>query len=60
MNELDTDPRVRCVNCARLRAGCCQSPRAAGLACVNGRAEISPALANLPQWCPAFVARVAA
>lgn len=46
--------RVLCINCANLRGGWCVNARQAGLYERNNRAEISKALAALPQRCPGF------
>ena len=49
-----SDDRVLCIHCANLRGGWCVNARQAGLHESNNRAEISKALAALPQRCPGF------
>jgi hypothetical protein len=51
---MDTDLRVTCTACANLRSGHCLTPKAALLSSRYGKAEIGPALAQLPQHCPGF------
>ena len=52
------DPRVTCATCRNLRGGRCTDAKRAGF--VLQRIEIAPALAELPQHCPAHVARARA
>ena len=56
----DADTRPRCTACRNLRGSWCQAAKAALLAHRDGRAEIGPTLANMPQRCPAFLARATA
>jgi len=49
------DTRVTCTTCAYLRNGWCSQAKRAGF--VPQRIEIGPALANLPQHCPAYKER---
>jgi hypothetical protein len=48
------DPRVRCVDCRHFRPWQCGNFRQARI----GAPVVGPALANLLQRCPGFVARV--
>ena len=57
---MDEDTRPRCTACRNLRGSWCQAAKAALLAHRDGRAEIGPTLANMPQRCPAFLARATA
>lgn len=45
--------RITCTTCKHFTRTHCQRAKAAGLFAPNGRAEIGPALAKLPQWCHA-------
>jgi hypothetical protein len=50
------DPRVQCVNCRNFRQWQCGEWKRAGLLSPS----VGPALAQLPQRCPAYVAKVQA
>ena len=48
------DDRVKCNDCKFLRGAWCVNAQRAGLHNRNERAEISKALADMPQRCPGF------
>jgi hypothetical protein len=52
----ELDPRVQCVACRNFRPWQCGEWKRARLLSPS----VGPALANLPQRCPAFVAKVGA
>lgn len=52
----EDDDRVTCVQCANLKAGRCMNAKCAGLS-QWASIEVGRDLANLPQRCPAFVAK---
>lgn len=49
-----TPDGVKCIDCKNLRGAWCVNAQQAGLHNRNERAEISKALAVMPQRCPGF------